>query len=53
MPAAKQNANNVAAERCGVDDYEGELEDNSKATTNVNDHECNIIEPRATSASFF
>ncbi len=44
MPAAKQNANNVAAEKCGVDEWEGELEDNSKATINVNDHKCNIAE---------
>ncbi len=39
-----QHANSVAAEQCGVDDCEGELDDNSKATINVNDHECNIIE---------
>jgi hypothetical protein len=44
MPAAAQHANNVAAEQCGVDDCEGDLEDNSKATINVNDHECKVIE---------
>ncbi len=44
MPAAKQNTNSVAAEQCGVDDCEGELEDNSKATINVNDHKCNVAE---------
>jgi hypothetical protein len=44
MPAAKQIANIVASESCGVDDCEGELEDNSKATINVNDHECKVAE---------
>jgi hypothetical protein len=44
MPAAKQNANSVTAEQCDVDDCEWELEDNSKATINVNDHKCNIAE---------
>jgi hypothetical protein len=44
MPAAKQNANSVAAEQCGVDDCEGESEDNSKATINVNDHICKVAE---------
>jgi hypothetical protein len=44
MPAATQHANNVAAEQCGVDECEGELEYNLKATINVNDHECNVIE---------
>ncbi len=44
MPAAKQNANSVAAEECGVDDCKEESEDNSKATINVNDHECILIE---------
>jgi hypothetical protein len=27
------------AEECGVDDCEGQLEENSKATIDVNDHE--------------
>ncbi len=31
------------AEECGVDDCEGQLEENSKATTNINDHECNMV----------
>ncbi len=31
------------AEECGVDDCEGQLEENSKATININDHECNVI----------
>jgi hypothetical protein len=31
------------AEECGVDDYEGQLEENSKATFDINDHECNVI----------
>jgi hypothetical protein len=36
MPAAKQNASIVVAERYGVDDSEGRVEDKSKATSNVN-----------------
>jgi hypothetical protein len=44
MPAAKQNANSVAAVQCGVDDSEGELEDKSSSTININDHKCNIAE---------
>jgi hypothetical protein len=35
--------NVCVAEECGVDDCEGELEENSKATFNINDHECNVI----------
>jgi hypothetical protein len=31
------------AEECGVDNCEGELAENSKATFHVNDHECNVI----------
>jgi hypothetical protein len=31
------------AEECGVDDCERELEENSKATTDINNHECNVI----------
>jgi hypothetical protein len=38
------NATSASSEECGVDDCEGELEDNSKATINVNDHECNVID---------
>jgi hypothetical protein len=37
------HATNASAEKCGVDDCEGELEDNSIATINVKDHECNVI----------
>ncbi len=44
MKAETQHAINATAEQCGVDDCEGELEDNSKATINVNDHKCNVIE---------
>jgi hypothetical protein len=44
MTAEIQHATNAVAEECGVDDCEGELEDNSKATIRVNDHECNVIE---------
>jgi hypothetical protein len=38
------HATNASAEECGVDDCEGELEDNSKATININNHECNMID---------
>jgi hypothetical protein len=38
------HATNALAEECGVDDREGELEENSKATINVNNHECNVID---------
>ncbi len=31
------------AEECGVDDCEGKFEENSKATFDINDHECNLI----------
>jgi hypothetical protein len=44
MTAETQHATNAAAEECGVDDCEEKLEDNLKATINVNDHECNVIE---------
>jgi hypothetical protein len=37
-------ATNASAEECCVDDCEGEIEDNSKATININDHECNVID---------
>jgi hypothetical protein len=37
------HAHNASAEECGVDDCEGELDKNSKATFNINDHECNVI----------
>ncbi len=31
------------AEECGVDNCEGELEENSKSTFHINDHECNVL----------
>ena len=33
----------LSAEECGVDDCEEELEENSKTTFDINDHECNVI----------
>ncbi len=35
--------NVYVAEDCGVDDCDGQLKENSKATFNINDHECNVI----------
>ena len=35
--------NDCVAEICGVDDCEGELEEKSKATFDINDEECNMI----------
>jgi hypothetical protein len=35
--------NVCVAEECGVDDCEGQLENNSKATFDISDHECNMI----------
>ena len=37
------HATNSSVEECGVDDCEGELEENSKATFDINDHGCNEI----------
>jgi hypothetical protein len=31
------------AEECGVDDCDGQLEESSKATIDINDHECKVI----------
>ena len=31
------------AEECGTDDFDGKLEENSKATIDINDRECNMI----------
>ncbi len=31
------------AEKCGVDDCDGKLEEHSKATIDINNHECNMI----------
>ncbi len=38
------HATKAPADKCGVDDSEVELEDNSKATINLNDHECSVID---------
>jgi hypothetical protein len=35
--------NVCVAEECGVDDCEGQFEENSKATFDINNHECNVI----------
>jgi hypothetical protein len=35
--------NICVAEECGIDDCEGQLEENSKATFDINDHGCNVI----------
>jgi hypothetical protein len=44
MSARELGKGNVClAEECGVDDCEGQLEENSKATLNINNHECNVI----------
>ncbi len=37
------HATNASAEECGVDDCKGELEENSKATFDIKDHEFNVI----------
>jgi hypothetical protein len=37
------NGNVSVAEECGVDNCEGELEENSKATFHIYDHECTMI----------
>ena len=37
------HATNASAEECGVDDCEGESEEISKATFDINDHVCNVI----------
>ncbi len=31
------------AEKFGLDDCDGQLEEHSKATTDINNHECNVI----------
>jgi hypothetical protein len=33
----------VVAKECGADDCEGELEENSKATFDINDQKCKVI----------
>ncbi len=34
--------NVCVAEECGVNDCEGQFKENSKATFDINDHECNV-----------
>ncbi len=44
MSARELEKGNISvAENFGVDDCEGQLEENSKATIDINDHECNVI----------
>jgi hypothetical protein len=44
MSARELGKENVSvAEECGVDNCEGELGENSKATFHINDHECSVI----------
>ena len=44
MSARKLGKENVSvAKECGVDNCEGELEETSKATFDINDRECNVI----------
>ena len=44
MSAHELGKGNISlAEECGVDDCEGQLEENSKATIDINNHECNVI----------
>jgi hypothetical protein len=44
MSARELGKENISvAEECGVDNCEGGLEENSKATFLINDHECNVI----------
>jgi hypothetical protein len=37
------NGNLCVAKECCVDDCEGQLEENLKATFDIKDHECNVI----------
>ncbi len=44
MSAHELGKGNVfLAEECGVDDCEGQLEEKSKATIDINNHECIVI----------
>ncbi len=44
MSAHELGKGNISlAEECDEDDCEGQLEDDSKATIDINDHECNAI----------
>ncbi len=44
MTEETRHATNSSADECGVDDCEVELEENSKATININNHECNVFD---------
>ena len=44
MSARELGKGNIClAEECGVDDCDRQLEKNSKATIDINNHECNVI----------
>jgi hypothetical protein len=44
MSARELGKGNISvAEKCDVDDCDGQLEEHSKATIDINDHECNVI----------
>ncbi len=44
MTARELGKGNISeTEKCGVDDCDGQLEQHSKATIDINDHECNVI----------
>jgi hypothetical protein len=44
MSACELGKENISvAEKCGVDDCDRQLEEHSKATIDINDHECNMI----------
>jgi hypothetical protein len=44
MNARELEKRNISlAEECGVDDCDRQLQENSKATIDINDHECNVI----------
>ncbi len=44
MSACELGKGNISVvEKCGVDDCDGQLEEHSKATIDINDHECNVI----------
>jgi hypothetical protein len=44
MSARELGKGNISVtKKCGVDDCDGQLEEHSKATMDINDHECNVI----------
>jgi hypothetical protein len=44
MSAHELGKGNISlTEECGVDDCDKQLEENSKATIDINDHECSVI----------